>query len=133
MGFSARLQISSPLFGATPATSFGNLAIGLIAQAAYNLADGLMPTSCTFDKLYVEARQTTDPRNYTFTLFKNSGATAMTCSLTTSTIGTVTCQDIDPGHQVGVSGGVDTVALQIVNTTGGASPSFHLLYSLNCR
>lgn len=89
-----------------------------------------MGASCTFDALHIQTRTAPLAHNDTFTLVKNGSATALSCSLTTSTSGSAVFGHVQPGRG---RGGTDLVSLQIVDTTGGIAPVFAFLYGLTCR
>jgi hypothetical protein len=120
-------------------TAFWHLVSGN-TNATEASTDTLMPTSCTFDRLYVTARAHTTPGNpagghsYTFTLRKNGASTALTCSLTSVTAGVATCSDTDPAHAVNVAAN-DLVDGMVVDTQPGlvTTPVFQILFALNCR
>jgi hypothetical protein len=102
------------------------------------LVQTLMPTSCTFDKLYITARV----RNaggggdqYAFTLSKNGVSTALTCSVTIPAPdgSTVSCADTTAAHAVSVVP-TDVVSGVVERTLAvGAAPTFDVLYAVNCR
>lgn len=81
----------------------------------------VLPTGGTIDQLYLVdgAAPGGSGGSYTFTLFKNGIATAITCIITDP--GT-TCNDLNAGHAVHFAGG-DTVSLQAVPSVSPAPVS----------
>jgi hypothetical protein len=110
-------------------TAYWNIGSGLhtTTEAA---ADTLMPVACTFNRMEIQFRQADVAHAYTFTLRVNGADTAVTCSLSSSTSGTVSCSDST--HTAAVSAN-DLVDIEIVDTTGGTTPSAQILFGLVCQ
>jgi hypothetical protein len=123
----------------TAVEAFVNISISE-TDAVESSIDTPMPTTCTFDALYVTARAHTTAgvpiggHDYTFTLRKNGASTPLTCSLVSVTAGTATCSDTSADHAVSVVPS-DLVDLMVRDTTSGTltTPRFPILWALNCR
>jgi hypothetical protein len=135
--FMSAISIPNPGSFFTPLTGFGDstgMNTGQGTTDGFGVAAAPMSTACTFDSLQVSATcipiQVTFP--YTFTLWKNDAATALTCGLTTDTgAGTVACSDTT--HTVPVVAG-DMMAVQVVQPGfAGTSPAGTFGISLHCK
>jgi hypothetical protein len=90
-------------------------------------------TTCSFNALYVAGTITSGAVSdtLTITLMKNGSATALTTSITVSSLNaTVTNSDTTPAHSFSVAPG-DAVAIQLTQTSG--APTVRLSISTMCQ
>jgi hypothetical protein len=95
----------------------------------YNQAAATMPVACTMDRLYVtQFAQSGASTTLTVTLMRNGSPTTITCSLSTATSGSASCNDT--AHTVSFNPG-ETFALQ--SQVGSSVPIFRIAYGLRCQ
>jgi hypothetical protein len=88
-----------------------------------------MPIACTVDTLYFQARAATFVGTYAVTLRVNGADTAVTCSLVTSLVSTVSCSDTTHSASINAA---DLVSLKLVDSSL-VGAVFNFLFAVYCR
>jgi len=126
------------MFAAQFSNSAGTSAVfaglnGSANNALLGAVATIVSGACTFDALYVAGTITANAASdtLTVTLVKNGSATALSTSITVSTLNTtVSSSDTTIGHSFAVVAG-DSIAIEVTQTSG--TPTVRLSITSHCQ